>query len=69
MRHEGTIKHVNEKGFGFIFIAEGVKDIFFHCRDLQPPLMFNEQLLERRVSFVACQSDKGPHAMDVRPAF
>ena len=65
---QGVIaKIVEARGFGFISPADGSKDVFFHCRDLDG-LTFDEQLVERRVAFEVLSSDRGPRAVNVRPA-
>lgn len=65
---QGTIKTlVLSKGFGFIAVANS-PDLFFHCKDLDPALPFDETLQERRVQFVIVGSPKGPRAAGVQPA-
>lgn len=65
---DGTVKKiVLDRGFGFIAKAAGGGDVFFHARDLSDDLPFDEQLIERRVTFDVRQTEKGPRAGDVRP--
>lgn len=45
----------------------GVKSVFFHVRDLDESLPFDDTLLERRVTFNVVETEKGPRAADVRP--
>jgi len=48
----GTVKKiVASDGYGFVKPDDGVDDLFFHCRQLRPPLVFDEQLYQRRVEF------------------
>ena len=62
----GIVKNiVLDRGFGFIG-SPGQRDIFFHCSQLVA-LDFDEQLLERRVSFEVATTEKGPRAINVRP--
>jgi CspA family cold shock protein len=65
--YEGVVKTViPDRGFGFIS-QNGGPDIFFHFRDLDPSLEFNDQLRERRVRFQVVESDRGPRAKNIRP--
>lgn len=64
---EGTVRHVNERRFGFIS-TPGREDIFFHANDLEPGLEFDGLLLERRVVFEIGDGKRGPRAVNVRPA-
>lgn len=64
----GTIIRLNsDRGFGFIRGTDRL-DYFFHMRDLNPGLTFDNQLLERRVEFNPISCDRGPRAGDVRAA-
>jgi CspA family cold shock protein len=62
----GTIKRLNDKGFGFIAAADG-NEYFFHssaCSDIA-----FEQLREgQSVTFDRGQGPKGPRAENVRVA-
>ena len=61
---EGTIKKLNEKGFGFITPEGGEKDVFFHKNDLVDATF--EDLNEGdKVTFEKEASDKGPRAVKV----
>jgi len=61
---KGTIKKLNDKGFGFITPEEGEKDIFFHSSDLQG-VQFNELQEGDQVTFETVSSEKGPRATKV----
>lgn len=60
----GTIKLVNEKGFGFITPEEGGGDVFFHASSLQN-VEFNELKRGTPVEFEAEQGEKGLKATSV----
>ena len=63
----GTVSAmITERGFGFIS-SPGLRDIFFHMSDLSG-LEFDEQLRERRVVFDILDTDRGPKAVNIRPA-
>lgn len=65
----GTIKAINERGFGFITTGVvGDKDIFFHTSDLADGLVFGEHLRGQRVDFEVIGGPKGPAAKNVRAA-
>lgn len=61
---KGTIKKLNEKGFGFISTGNGGKDLFFHQTDLVG-VAFNELHEGDAVSFEEGTSPKGPKATNV----
>lgn len=63
----GTVKSIQDRGFGFISVVGG-KDVFFHCKSLDHSLPFDEQLTGRRVEFGTKQTDKGLQAINVRAA-
>ena len=63
----GTVKAINERGFGFIGMAGG-PDCFFHRSDLHESLEFDERLIERRVTFETVETERGMRAANVRPA-
>ena len=63
----GTIKKLNERGFGFI-VGEGLeKDLFFHSSALVG-VTFNELKEGDAVSFETEQSPKGLNATNVQRA-
>lgn len=62
---EGTIKRLNEKGFGFITLEGEDKDLFFHRTDLVDADF--ETLNEgAKVSCDKEDSEKGPKAVNVK---
>ncbi len=63
---KGTIKRLNEKGFGFIAPDEGAdgKDLFFHANDCVEG-NFKEMQEGQAVSFEKEDSPKGPKAVKV----
>ncbi len=65
----GTVKTIYaDKGFGFISLPNGARNLFFHCTDLVDDLAFDEQLVELRVQFEQEATRKGQRAANVRPA-
>lgn len=64
---KGTVKWFNSgKGYGFITPVDGGKDIFVHASKLAAGV---EKLSENEaVEFEVRSSDKGPQAVNVRPA-
>lgn len=61
---EGTIKKLNEKGFGFITPEGESKDVFFHRNDLVDA-DFNNLREGDKVTFEKGDSEKGPKAVNV----
>jgi len=63
----GTVKWFNaQKGYGFIEQADGGKDVFVHVNSLAPGV---GTLAEgQAVEFEVQEAQKGPQAVDVRPA-
>jgi CspA family cold shock protein len=62
----GTVrKVVVDRGFGFIRAEDG-RDLFFHIKQTDPGLPFDDTLQERRVQFETVASEKGPKAINVR---
>ena len=61
---EGTIKNLNEKGFGFITPEGESKDVFFHRNDLVD-VDFSDLNTGQKVTFSTESSDKGPKAVNV----
>ena len=63
---KGTVKWFNaSKGYGFIEQAEG-KDVFVHVNSLAPGV---DNLVENQaVEFEVTEGQKGPQAVNVRPA-
>lgn len=64
----GTVKWFSaEKGYGFITPDDGGRDVFVHFSGIVGE--GHRSLDEgQRVSFAAEDGDKGPRAVDVRPA-
>ena len=63
---EGTIKKLNDKGFGFIK-AGGEKDLFFHKSTVQG-VSFDDLHEGQTVSYTEGRGPKGPCAENVKPA-
>ncbi len=64
----GTIKKViADRGFGFITGEDG-KDYFFHRDGLASSLDFDRMATGERVEFDLQSSQRGPRAVNVRPA-
>lgn len=63
----GSIKTLNEKGFGFITPDDGGKDLFFHQTGLSG-VNFDELKAGDKVSFDSEDSEKGPRATNVQRA-
>jgi cold shock protein len=61
---EGTIKRLNEKGFGFITPQGEDKDVFFHRNDLNGADFKNLREGDK-VTFEKQASEKGPKAVNV----
>ena len=63
----GAIKSLKlDNGYGFIRLPEGGKDVFFHIRDLESGLAFDDSLQERLVEFEIVHSERGQRAANVR---
>jgi cold shock protein len=63
----GTVKWFNaEKGFGFIAVDDGGKDVFVHHTAIQAD-GFRELREDQRVEFEVVQGNRGPQAESVRP--
>ncbi len=63
----GSVKTMNEKGFGFITPDDGGKDLFFHQTGLVG-VSFDELKSGDKVSFDTEESEKGPRATNVQRA-
>lgn len=63
----GTIKTLNERGFGFIARDGEVKDLFFHSKELKG-VTFEELKVGDNVTFEVIQAEKGPAATGVSRA-
>jgi len=62
---EGTIKRLNEKGFGFITPEGEDKDVFFHRNDLAGVEFDALEEGVTKVTFDKEDSEKGPKAVNV----
>lgn len=64
---KGTIKTLNEKGFGFISREGEAKDLFFHSSQLVG-VTFEELRAGDEVTFEVTDGEKGPAATNVARA-
>ena len=64
---KGVINKKMEKGFGFIKLETGEKDVFFHSNSLVD-VSFDELQEGDAVTFEVEDTDKGKNAVDVRRA-
>ena len=66
-RYNGTVKWFNnEKGFGFIQLEDGTKDIFVHYREITSNGYERVSLDEnQKVSFLIGSNEKGDFAQSV----
>ena len=64
---KGTVKWFNDsKGFGFISLEDGSKDVFVHHSTIQGD-GFKTLAEGQQVEFDEVQGEKGPAAENVRP--
>lgn len=61
---KGTIKKLNERGFGFISPDDGGKDVFFHANEVAGNI-FKDLHEGDIVTFEMGTSPKGPQATNV----
>lgn len=60
----GKVKTVTDKGFGFISMGAGHKDMFFHSNNLQG-VRFDELSVGDELEFDVEQGDKGAYATNI----
>lgn len=65
--YRGTVKTLTQKGFGFIKMGEGQRDLFFHARSLEG-VRFEDLNVGDELEFEMAQGEKGPNATNVRRA-
>ena len=66
MSTTGTVKWFNDsKGFGFISLEDGSKDVFVHFSAIQGGDEFKTLAEGDRVEFDVVQGEKGPAAENV----
>lgn len=58
------IKTLTDKGFGFIEMGEGKKDLFFHAKSLQG-ITYDALQVGDELEFDVEEGDKGPMAVNV----
>lgn len=63
----GTIKRINQNGFGFISIEGASQDVFFHAKELID-VVFEDLREGDMLEFETVETDKGPQARNVRKA-
>lgn len=64
---EGTIKKLNERGYGFITYEGAEKDLFFHSNELKN-VQFSDLKEGDKLTFEIAESPKGPNATNVNRA-
>jgi len=60
----GKVKTLTDKGYGFIGMGQGQKDMFFHARELRG-VSYEELAVGDEVSFDTEQGEKGAYAVNV----
>lgn len=60
----GKIKTLTDKGFGFISMGQGKKDLFFHARNLRG-ITYDALQVGDELRFEVEEGDKGPFATNV----
>lgn len=59
-------KIIEARGFCFIRPDNGDADVFCHCKDLCPSLVWGEHLFQQRVEYETRMTPRGLQAADVR---
>lgn len=60
----GKVKTLTDKGFGFISMGKGEKDMFFHANALNG-IRYDELKEGDELEFDIEQGDKGAHAVNI----
>lgn len=60
----GKVKTLTEKGFGFIQMGKGEKDLFFHLRNLHG-VSYDDLQVGDELEFDVEQGDKGAFAVNI----
>ncbi len=63
----GKVKTLTEKGFGFIAMGKGQKDMFFHLRNLHG-VNFEDLQIGDELVFDTEQGEKGMFAVNIERA-
>lgn len=63
----GKVKTLTEKGYGFIQMGKGEKDMFFHLRNLHG-VNFTDLQVGDELEFDVEQGDKGAYAVNIERA-
>ncbi len=61
----GKVKTLTDKGYGFISVGGGKKDMFFHSKELRD-VHFDELKVGDGLEFDVEEGQKGPFATNVR---
>jgi len=65
--YEGKVKTLTDKGFGFIAMGPGKKDLFFHLRELNG-LDFDDLQVGDVLRFETEEGEKGLFAVNIERA-
>ena len=61
----GSIRRINERGFGFLKVDGDGRDCYFHATDLPNGKLFGDYLLNKRVSFEVVTNERGIRAHNI----
>ena len=64
----GVIKNFNQKGFGFVKEDGGDIDVFYFIGTWKKSGMAGEPQIGQRITFDVEHGDRGPRAVNIRPA-